>query len=410
MSAPVPLFQVVFDQINSLTRPIHLRVTAVRRLALLVTGLLAGQHAALARIAAALDTWQLTAAIHPEHIERRLRRALNDGRLRPETCYEPLAAQVVAQAARESHGRALVIAVDESSQDQRLHLLRASLAYRGTSLPLVWALWEQNVPLPAGQYWRTVTDLLDRLAALLPARYPVLVTADRAYDVPAFIDQLAARGWHYVIRVKAASDLRFCDHQGQERSLREWVAQHLPRPGTRGKTRGQLFKGVGWRTLSLVGCWAAGQAEPLVVLTNRRPRWSLLARYGVRFWIEPGFRNDKTQGWQWEQSRVQGVGHHERLLLAMAWATLLVLTVGAQVAEARLQRLAQRKVPPTGMGQPRPVRESLFTLGLRRAQRYLDRTRRLSLPWHLPRPTAPSWFSQWRQAQSYRYVFQTVRL
>jgi hypothetical protein len=55
MSAPVPLFQVVFDQINSLTRPIHLRVTAVRRLALLVTGLLAGQHAALARIAAALD-------------------------------------------------------------------------------------------------------------------------------------------------------------------------------------------------------------------------------------------------------------------------------------------------------------------------------------------------------------------
>jgi hypothetical protein len=404
------LFQVVFEQINTLTRPIGLRVTAVRRLALLVSGLLAGQHAALARIAAALDTWGLTAATHPEHIERRLRRALNDERLDPRTCYEPLAAQLVAQAARGSHGRALVIAIDESSQDERVHLLRASLTYRGTSLPLVWALWEQNVPLPPGQYWRTVSDLLERLAALLPGRYPVLITADRAYDIPAFIDQLTAKGWHYLIRVKAASDLRFTDHQGQEYPLREWVARHLPRPGPRGKARGQLFKRAGWRTLSLLGLWADGQAEPLVVLTNRRPRWSLLARYGRRFWIEPGFRNDKTQGWQWEQSRVQGVGHQARLLLAMAWASLLVLVLGAQVAEARLQRLAQRKVPPAGMGQPRPVRESLFTLGLRHAQRYLDRTRRLQLSWHLPRPAAPSWFDQWRQAQSSRYVFQTVRL
>jgi len=410
MSAPVPLFQVIFDQINTLTRPIHLRVTAVRRLALLVTGLVAGQHAALARIAAALDTWELTGAHEPEHIERRLRRALNDERLDPATCYEPLAAQVVAQAAEEAQGEPLVIALDESSQDDRVHLFRASLAYRGGSLPLVWAVWDQNVALPTGQYWRTVDQVLDRLAALLPPDYPLRMTADRAFDIPAFIDRLTVRGWHYVIRVKAGSDLRVQDHQGHEHALAEVVAHHLPAAGTRWKQAGRLFKGAGWRAVSLLGEWAPGQEAPLVVVTDQRPRWALLAVYGQRYWIEPGFRNDKTAGWQWEASRVQGVGHHQRLLLAMAWASLLVLTLGAQVAQERLTRLAHRRFRRGHLGQPRPPRESLFTLGLRRALRYLDRTRSLHLTWRLPHPTAPSWFSQWRMAQSYRYIFQTVRL
>ena len=49
--------------------------------------------------------------------------------------------------------------------------------------------------------------------------------------------------------------------------------------------------------VSLLGEWAPGQAAPLVVVTDRRPRWSLLAVYGQRYWIEPGFRTDKTAGW-----------------------------------------------------------------------------------------------------------------
>jgi hypothetical protein len=409
MSAPLPLFQVVFDQIKTLTGPSHLRVTAVRRLALLVTGLLAAQHSALARMAAALESLELTAAHEPAHIERRLRRALNDARLEPQRCYEPLAAQVVAQAATEADGTPLVIAIDESSQDDRVHLFRASLTYRGGSLPLVWAVWEQNRVLRRGQYWRKVDRVLRRLAALLPRGVAVVIVADRAFDIPPFLDRLRRRHWHYVIRAKAASDLRVQDHQGREWTLRELTRRSLPAPGTRWKQAGRLFKRAGWRSASLIGCWAVGQQEPLVVLTDLRPRWDLLACYGQRFWIEAGFRSDKTQGWQWEASRVQGLGHQERLLLAMAWASLLTLTLGAQVAQERLTALAQRRVPPRGIGQPRPTRESLFTLGLRRAQRYRDRTRSLTLDWRLPQPTAPSWFSQWRQAQSYRYIFQTVR-
>ena len=49
--------------------------------------------------------------------------------------------------------------------------------------------------------------------------------------------------------------------------------------------------------------------------------------------IEPGFRIDKTSGWQWEASQVTDLDHVERLLVAMAWATLFVLCLG--LTEAR---------------------------------------------------------------------------
>jgi hypothetical protein len=394
-----------------MTREARVRVSSVRRLALLVTGLLAAEHAGLAPLAAALDGLGLTAAADPEHIERRLRRALNDPRLTPQACYEPMAAQVLAEvAAARPAGEALILAIDESSKADELHLFRVSLAYRGGALPLVWALWEQNVPLPDGQYWREVDQVLTRLAALLPPEVPVVVTADRAFDIPPFIDRLAARGWSWVIRAKAGSDLRFTDPRGREQALREVVHTRLPGPGTRWKTCGQLFKRAGGREVSVIGCWAPGAEEPLVILSDLPPRWALLATYGRRFWIEPSFRSDKTHGWQWEASRIQGPGHHQRLLVAMAWASLLTLSLGAQVAAERLTRLAHRQVPCSGMGRPRPTRESLFTQGLRRARRFWDRTQPVPPLWGLPDPLAPSWFSQWYQAQSTRFIFQSVRL
>jgi len=48
--------------------------------------------------------------------------------------------------------------VDESSQDERVHLPRLSLAYRGGALALAWQVWEQNARLADGAYWVAVTS------------------------------------------------------------------------------------------------------------------------------------------------------------------------------------------------------------------------------------------------------------
>ena len=44
-------------------------------------------------------------------------------------------------------------------------------------MPVAWAVWEQNQPLPDGAYWQQVDRLLATAAALIPTDLPVVVTA-----------------------------------------------------------------------------------------------------------------------------------------------------------------------------------------------------------------------------------------
>jgi hypothetical protein len=386
-----------------------LPAASAERLALLVTGLVAAQSCVLAKVAAELDVLALTGAVWVESIERRLRRTLNDAHLTAERCYAPLLAQAIDwRQAQDRRGR-IVLIVDESSKRDHIHLFRLSLPYRGGSLPLAWAVWQQNAPLEGGAYWGHVEAVLARAAALLPAGVAVVVVADRAYAVPALIDRLAGYGWHWVLRLTTTGSHRFWPERGEETGLRQVLAQRLHQPGRRWRARGRLFKDAGWRPARLVGVWGRGAKEPLVVATDLPAEWEVLALYDRRFWIEPGFRADKSRGWQWETCQVRTVARHAVLLLALAWATVLVLCLGAGEAARRLRHLAQR--PPRRHGgrwrtaKPQPAGESLFTLGLRQAQHWLRPTPRR--PWRrrLPDLAAPSWTDQWYAHQARRFIF-----
>lgn len=408
MPAHVPLFQEVCQHLQlSLSRS-GLPKPSLRRLALLVTGMVAAHSSVLSRLAAELDALELTNASQPEHIERRLRRALNDGRLTAARAYEPLLRHSIDWPRQVDKRGRLVVIVDESSKEDDIHLLRISLAYRGSSLPLTWVVWRQNVPLPHGAYWAAVDSALTRLAALLPADSEVVIVADRAYDTAPWVDRVAAHGWHWVVRAKAKGSLRWRDQTGRTWVLSHWLAQHVRQPGQRAKARGYVFKDAGWRAASVVAIWGRGEAEPMVVLTDLAPRWEVVALYGRRFWCETGFRNDKRAGWQWEDSQVQGLVHQRRLLLAMAWATLLVVCLGVGEAEAHLQQAGRRAVRAVRRGRdparPQPARYSLFRLGLRAARRWLYRTVKRPLRWWLTELTAPSWADQWYQHQSRLYL------
>jgi len=372
-----------------------------------VTGLVAAQSTVLARIAVELFALRLTLAITPESVGRRLRRTLSDPLLIAEECYEPALRHLIAwPPASPRHPLTLVI--DESSKEDVLHLFRVSLPYWGTALPLVWTIWEQNVPLPHGAYWAMVDAVLDRLAALLPADRTVCVVADRADAVAPLVDRLSARGWHWVIRITTTGSHRFRDSHGREWGLKQWLARRVAAGGQQWKGRGAVLKGAGWRSVGIVASWARGEQEPLVVITDGPARWQVLDTYARRFWIEPGFRCDKTHGWQWEESQVRGLAHHAVLLLAMAWASLLALCRGVAEAQAALRRLAARPIRGTPP-QPRHARESVFTLGLGATRAWLYQRPRRPVRWRLPEINAVSWDDRWQQAQADRVFSQTVR-
>jgi hypothetical protein len=108
--------------------------------------------------------------------------------------------------------------------------------------------------------------------------------------------------------------------------------------------------------------------------------------------IETLFRDWKSAGWQWEASQVVELEHQERLLVVMAWATLLVLLLGEQVVQ---ELLSQQGRPQRSLAWH--AKHSLFRLGKDRARARLAGTVTKPLRFYLAAFDAPGWQQSCRQ-------------
>jgi len=109
-----------------------------------------------------------------------------------------------------------------------------------------------------------ITQLLDQIAAALPAGRRVLVQADRGIGTsPELLRAIQARGGYFLVRV-----------QGRVRLVlptdREVIfSQLIPRPGKRWAGEVYAFKQAGWLRCWAVGRWKRRYAEPWLLLTKR---------------------------------------------------------------------------------------------------------------------------------------------
>jgi hypothetical protein len=93
-------------------------------------------------------------------------------------------------------------------------------------------------------------------------------------------------------------------------------------------------------------CWGEGHADPWLVLTDLPPEAADVCWYGMRAWIEQGFKRIKRGGWQWQYTRMDDPARAERLWLPVAIATWWVLSVGGE-ADAKIPVETMDEVPHT---------------------------------------------------------------
>lgn len=344
------------------------------RLLFFIVGILLSGTLVLRRIASthAYLTPQTTcAASH----ERRLRRVLNDPLLTWERSY----ARVVRRLLARHRPRQWLIILDESGHTDRLRVLTAALWYRGRAVPLAWVSWPGQTRQTTS-YWTRCAAVLDQVATLLPAGAAVVVVADRAFGCPVFTDPVAARGWDWLVRVQGQT--RFRDQRGLVQPLRTQVSA----APARWKGRGALFKDAGWREASAVVLWGRAHREPLLLASSLPLSWDLVALYKKRAAIEALFRDWKSSGWQWEASQVRVLAHQERLVLILAFATLLTLLLGTTAAAA------EGSVPPRGSRRRSWAGgHSLFRLGREAFWQRLWHNDRTPLRWELAEMDEPNW-------------------
>ena len=86
-------------------------------------------------------------------------------------------------------------------------------------------------------------------------------------------------------------------------------------------------------------------------MTDLAPSAGAAWWYGLRAWIEQGFKITKRGGWQWQRTRMSDPQRAARLWVAVAVATLWRLSVGgmadATLPASTLLPLAKADGPPS---------------------------------------------------------------
>jgi hypothetical protein len=278
------------------------------------------------------------------------KRGRNRQALRVETCFPVLLGWVVSWW----HGTQLALAIDATAVGARFVVLAISVVYRGCAIPVAWVVLPANTKHAWRREW---LRLLRLLRPAIPKGWTVIVLADRGLYAPWLFRRIVKLGWHPFLRINKGGTFR---PAGQPcfRPLTSFV----PHPGTRWRGRGAAFKTKGSRLeCTLLACWDEGYTDPWLILTDLPPEASDAGWYGLRAWIEQGFKITKRAGWQWHRTRMTDPARAARLWLAVAVATLWLLSVGGEADEA-IPASTLLDVTELCPGQPRSRRATRLRL------------------------------------------------
>ena len=176
---------------------------------------------------------------------------------------------------------------------------------------------------------------------------------NRGLQSPDLWAAIRCQGWHPYMRYDRHMTF-------QATTGPRWPAwRFVAREGQYTVTAGKAFR-ERKRSCTLIVLWVPGQEHPWVVLTDEAPDDVELGAYGLRVWIEQGFRTLKRMGWQWHRTRRRDPARVDRHGLVLAVATLWVLAHGTRVEEARLRgrapgRLRRPPLQPATVSRPRPL-------------------------------------------------------
>ena len=253
------------------------------------------------------------------------------------TCFAPLLGWVLSWW----EGHQLAVAVDATTLGPRFVVLVISVVYRGCAIPVAWTV----LPATEKHGWRREwLRMLRQVRAAVPRRFFVIVLADRGLYARGLFRRIVRLGWHPLLRINTGGTFRPAASTHYQ-PLRELV----PQPGTQWVGAGTAFQGPRRLNCTLLARWDAGYADPWLLLPDLAPSAGEACWYGLRAWIEQGFKITKRGGWQWQRTRMTDPQRAARLGLAVAVATLWLLSVGGRaeetIPESTLLPLAANEFP-----------------------------------------------------------------
>jgi hypothetical protein len=296
----------------------------------------------------------------------RLSYFVHNPQLTPKRFYVPL----VKQFLQAWSGMAMTLTLDTSMWWDEYCLIEVCLAWGGRSFALAQKVMKHG---SATVGFADYCSVLEVTEALLPKDCQITLLADRGFEHGELIRRLRSHHWSWAIRAK--SDLKVRLSHAQVKS----VADLLPEP-----EQAFLFSDV--TILEDIPCHLATARlsmaqEAWAVITDTSPSVQTFALYGQRFGgIEPHFKDYKSAVFELPRSRLRDADALSRLLMLIAAATIIALSVALEV-------MAQGALTSIDWHAQRGL--SFLQIGLRRINQLCYQ--RLPVPpfRHLPRSNPP---------------------
>jgi hypothetical protein len=210
----------------------------------------------------------------------------------------------------------------------RYCLIEVCLVWGGRSIALGQTVLEHGSASVGFEDYRRV---LESTQALLPLNCTVTLLADRGFEQGELMRWLNRSGWNWLIRAK--SELKVTLPTGHLTR----VSQLIPPPES-----AHLYQGVqvlGDIQAHLATANLAMAQDAWAVLTNLTPSLQTFAVYGQRFGgIEQHFKDYKSAGFDLNRSRLRDAQALSCLLLLLAVAQLMALSVVIAVNASQVRR------------------------------------------------------------------------
>jgi hypothetical protein len=258
-------------------------------------------------------------------------------------------------------GEQVTLLVDETKLHDRIGVMMVGLAWQARCIPLAWATYVANsrAHYPAEGQVGMIRRLLESVKVGLGETKSVLVLADRGIGCsPALCRVVEQLGWRYLFRVTCLT--KIVTEAGDFT-----IAQQV-QPGQIWMQSGEVFKQRGHIPAHARALWEVGYDEPWALVTNDERLTG--HEYARRNWQEQSFRDLKSGGWQWGDSRLRCPRHVANLLVLLVLAYTWMVALGSQaVSVGCAQPLIRRSD-----GRFRRA-WSLFREGLRYFVQYVQR-------------------------------------
>jgi hypothetical protein len=240
-----------------------------------------------------------------------------------------LSAPLIQRALAEWGRHTVALALDTSQLWGRYCLVRISVIYRGRAVPLVWQVLEHGSSSVA---YEGYAPLLDALPPLLPLAVRVLFLADRGFADTHLLAHLRRLRWHFRLRIKATFWV-------WRRGRRGCKVEHFKvRAGQAIFLHQVQITADHYGPVSLALAHHGANGERWYVVSDEPTSVQTFVEYGWRFDIEENFLDDKSHGFQLENSLLRDAETLSRLWLVLAVTTLYLVAQGTHVVATPKRR------------------------------------------------------------------------